>query len=111
MTTDPTQLTDRQFAVLQCIYRLTASGNPPTFRDLMRELSVTSPNGVQCHLDSLERKGWLYIDGDGTGYRRSRGIRLKGMQMKPTFTFDAAGERLRAAIETAGNLEPVEAHG
>lgn len=29
----------------------------PTIRELMKYLGVTSPNGVKCHLDALERKG------------------------------------------------------
>jgi repressor LexA len=31
----------------------------PTIREIAREFSFRSPQGVIAHLDALERKGWI----------------------------------------------------
>lgn len=45
-------------------------GRPPTLRELMERLGLSSLNAVNDHLKALERKGWI-VRGDGT----SRGMR------------------------------------
>ncbi len=45
-------------------------GLPPTIREIMAELKVAYPRGVQRHLEALEKKGYLHRDS------RSRGITL-----------------------------------
>jgi len=37
-------------------------GRPPTIRELMEPLNVTSLRGVTVHLDALHRKGFLTRD-------------------------------------------------
>lgn len=57
-TTARPPLTDRQRELLDFIRqhsRLAA----PTVREMARAFGIASPNGVQCHLIALERKGYL----------------------------------------------------
>ena len=65
-------LTDRQLAVLDFI-EATASkrGYPPTVREIGSHFDIASPNGVMCHLQALEKKGWIARERN-----RSRAIRL-----------------------------------
>lgn len=52
---DRTQLTDRQAEILEAIQR-----NPRTsFKELMEEFGINSPNGIMCHVRALEKKGFI----------------------------------------------------
>lgn len=54
------ELTDRQSTVLRFIERsLTATGYPPTLREIGTQLGISSTNGVNDHLKALMRKGYL----------------------------------------------------
>lgn len=56
----PAKLTDRQSKVLEVIRNYCAeNGYPPSIRELMPVLGVSSLRGVTIHLDALERKGWI----------------------------------------------------
>lgn len=51
-------LTPRQKQILSFIDDyLTMWGTPPTFREIGAEFGIVSPNGVECHLRALEKKG------------------------------------------------------
>lgn len=50
---------------------LSASGRPPTVREIGEHLGIRSPNGVACHLESLERHGHIQRIP-----RTSRGIKV-----------------------------------
>ncbi len=66
-TTDPTP---RQLKVLTFMRRyLLENGIPATLREIMVAIDVHSPNGVNCHLQSLRRKGLIR----SAGYGKSRG--------------------------------------
>jgi len=57
-----TPLTARQAEILACMYRHEAdTGRPPTYREIMADTGITSPNGVRCHVKALERKGYLRV--------------------------------------------------
>jgi SOS-response transcriptional repressor LexA len=57
-----TDLTDSQREMLEAIRKFWfAHSYSPTFRDLMRELRMTSPNGVTSVLRTLRRKGLITI--------------------------------------------------
>jgi repressor LexA len=56
--TEPRPLTDRQREVLDFI-KANIGFYGPTVREIAAALSITSPNGVVCHLDALQRKGWI----------------------------------------------------
>jgi SOS-response transcriptional repressor LexA len=67
-------LTDRQREVLDFVRDFIAQHEfGPTVRDCMHGLNIRSPNGIVCHLKSLQRKG--YIDRSGG---KARGLRLLG---------------------------------
>lgn len=54
------QVTPRQREVLEFIAAFTQrNGYPPSVRDIAAGLGIESPNGVECHLAALERKGLL----------------------------------------------------
>lgn len=70
---NPRMLTARQTEVLEAIRRLTREQRrPPTYRELMSVLGISSPNGMAGNLRALERKGFLRRGERGT----SRGILL-----------------------------------
>lgn len=69
-----TALTERQQEILDVIANHTRKyGYPPTIRDIGARTGITSSNGVNDHLQALERKG--YIERDRYA---ARGIRLVG---------------------------------
>ena len=67
----PSDLTDRQSEIFAFIRHRIQTGNAPTVREIGARFAIRSPNGVQDHLRTLEKKG--YIIRDPT---ISRGIRL-----------------------------------
>lgn len=53
-------LTDRQREVLVYIRAyIDDEGYPPTIRDMCRFFGIASANGMVCHLDALECKGYI----------------------------------------------------
>jgi len=57
-TTEPRPLTDRQREVLDFI-KANRVFYGPTVREIAAALSISSPNGVVCHLDALQKKGYI----------------------------------------------------
>lgn len=54
------QLTDRQKNVYEFIRdKICNRGYGPTVREIGAEFSISSPNGVMCHLKALEKKGLI----------------------------------------------------
>lgn len=51
--------TVRQQRILSFIRDRTERGLCPSFREIMAEFGIKSPNGVVCHLTALEKKGLL----------------------------------------------------
>ena len=42
--------------------KILARGYGPTIREIAQAFGFLSPNGVMCHLQALERKGWITRD-------------------------------------------------
>ena len=60
MTITAEELTDRQQRVLQFIEaQIKKNGYPPTIREIGKHLGIKSTNGVNDHLNALERKGYV----------------------------------------------------
>ena len=59
-------LTDQQAKVLAWITANIALYSP-TVREIAAEFGFKSPNGVECHLRALERKGYLKRHGTARG--------------------------------------------
>ncbi|MNB92898.1 LexA repressor [compost metagenome] len=58
-------LTKRQDAALQAIIRLSeAQGYPPTVREIMIEINLTSSSAAKGLLDKLEEKGYIKRQGN-----------------------------------------------
>ena len=54
------KLTKRQHQVLDFIcQRLLARKPPPSVRELMADMDITSTNGIRIHLKALENKGYI----------------------------------------------------
>ncbi len=59
-TPDPASLTERQRLVLTFIEaHIRQHGFPPTIREIGRHLAIKSTNGVNDHLNALQKKGFL----------------------------------------------------
>ncbi|MDA8098391.1 MAG: transcriptional repressor LexA [Nitrospiraceae bacterium] len=85
-----TEITARQQAVYDFIREATsANGMPPTMREIGERFGIASTNGVERHLQALERRG-LITRSRG----RSRGIAISG----------AAGKRQVAAVPLLGRV-------
>src|SRR3954451_1584054 len=57
---DEETLTDRQQRVLAYIEaQIKKNGYPPTIREIGRHLGIKSTNGVNDHLNALQRKGYI----------------------------------------------------
>lgn len=52
-------LTERQEEVFVFILACWRSGWIPTYREIAAEVGITSPSGVICHLEALEKKGCI----------------------------------------------------
>jgi repressor LexA len=58
--TAPEPITDAARRVYDAIVdHIDAKGFAPTVRELCGILDIASPNGVECHLKTLERRGWI----------------------------------------------------
>ena len=54
------QLTPRQVDIYRFIVTfMNESGYPPTVREIGKQFEIASPNGVMCHLNALQKKGWI----------------------------------------------------
>jgi repressor LexA len=64
MSDDVDELTDRQQRVLNFIEtQIKKNGYPPTIREIGRHLGIRSTNGVNDHLNALQRKGYIKRQG------------------------------------------------
>lgn len=67
----PRPLTARQSEIIDFIRdHIRRRGYAPSVREIGREVGITSPNGVMCHLKALRKKG-LIREQDGHGIARS----------------------------------------
>jgi len=64
---------DRQLEVYEFIRQEISAGCPPTVREICEHIGVRSPHGVTCHLNALERFGFIERPNS-----LSRNIRLTG---------------------------------
>lgn len=85
-------LTDRQHQVLDFVERfIEGRGYPPTLREIGLHMGIRSTNGVNDHLDCIERKGYVVREP-----HKSRGIRvLNSIRPKQCCAQARADERAR----------------
>ena len=83
-------LTPRQRDVLEVIERaLARDGYPPTRAEIAAALGFRSANAAQEHLQALQRKGLIAIDGSHRGIRLLRPSRAKRVPPKTEASNDA----------------------
>lgn len=57
---DRLERTERQRVMYDFIVSfIEQHGYAPTVREIARAFRIKSPNGVKCHLNALQRKGWI----------------------------------------------------
>ena len=79
MTATLQPLTDRQREVLDFIRTyIVWNGYSPAVRDIGAYFSIGSPNGVECHLKALEKRGYITRAKGG----QARSIRLTGTEKR-----------------------------
>ena len=88
------QLTERQSDILRYIMRFIEDfGYPPTYREIGVNFDLENINSVTCHLDCIEKKG--YIARDGKGGSRAiavlKGVDNKGVRLR-FYTEDTEGK-------------------
>jgi repressor LexA len=87
---DPSTLTDRQKLVLSFIEdHIREHGFPPTIREIGRHLGIKSTNGVNDHLNALQKKGFLTRE-EG----KSRTLQLTAVDDDLDATNDDEDERM-----------------
>jgi repressor LexA len=104
-------LTDKQQAIYKYIRKhIEEKGYPPAIRDICNEFSISSPNGVMCHLKALQKKGFINRVTKDTNKQRAqaRGITIPGVSVGgfslPLRGVVAAGRAIEA-VETDDRLE------
>lgn len=98
-------LTPRQRDVLEVIERaLSRDGYPPTRAEIAAALGFRSANAAQEHLQALQRKGLIAIDGSHRGIRLLRPSRPKRAQPKAEASNDALDLSLVGRV-AAGALD------
>ena len=76
-------LTERQAQILQFIIdSIREEGRPPTIAEIGLKFSIASTNGVNDHLQSLERKGYI------TREQKARGIHVNRMAAQGLYQSD-----------------------
>lgn len=57
---DDSDLTTRQREIYLFIReKVAGEGRPPTVREMCARFGINSPNGIMCHLNALEKKGYI----------------------------------------------------
>jgi SOS-response transcriptional repressor LexA len=96
-------LTDRQRQCLDFIIDgVRDRALPPTLREIGAHMGISSTNGVICHLDALQRKGYIRIK----GHLSSRAITVLRWPDGETFSLRPASaevsDQFPARLATAG---------
>ena len=79
---DPAVLTPKQLRIYNYIRKhIEGKGFPPAIRDICDEFSISSPNGVMCHLKALEKKGFIdrVTKHNNKQRAQARGITIPGV--------------------------------
>lgn len=110
-------LTPKQQAIYNFIRKtIEMKGFPPAIRDICDEFSISSPNGVMCHLKALQKKGYIHRveKRDNQQKAQARGITIPGVSAGgfslPLVGIVAAGKAIEAT-ELDDRLEMRELFG
>lgn len=95
-------LTDKQQKIYHFIRKhIESKGFPPAIRDICDAFSISSPNGVMCHLKALEKKGYINrVTKKDNEKAQARGITIPGVSAGglsfPLLGVVAAGKAIEA---------------
>jgi hypothetical protein len=108
---DTAVLTPKQELIYNFIRKhIEGKGFPPSIRDICEEFSISSPNGVMCHLKALEKKGFIdrVTKHNNKQRAQARGITIPGVSAGgfslPLRGVVAAGRAIEA-MDTDDRLE------
>lgn len=92
MSADRPGLTAAQARILGMFEDAYATRRPaPTIRNIRDEIGVSSPNGVVCHIKSLEKKGWIVRPPIGSCLSRYIRLTPKAIaHIDPSYLLDVA---------------------
>jgi repressor LexA len=118
MTDQRAPLTKKQQAIyLFIVKHIETKGFPPAIRDICTEFSISSPNGVMCHLKALESKGYINRVQKHKNNKRAqaRGITIPGVTSGgfslPLVGVVAAGRAIEVTEQDDARLEMRELFG
>lgn len=63
---------------------------PPSVREIGKQFGITSPNGVNCHINQLIHKGYVARE-----YNRSRALRIVDSEPKGVPLYEMNDDRLK----------------
>lgn len=102
---DRVPLTTKQQAIYVYICKhIQEKGFPPAIRDICDAFSISSPNGVMCHLKALQSKGYInrIQKGENSLKAQARGITIPGV------TSGGFSLPLKGVIAAGAAIESVE---
>ncbi len=101
-----TPLTARQREVLEIIqHNVQKSNIVPSLRELSAAMGISSINGVRCHLDALERKGYIQRN-----IHSSRSITLLTGTQKERREIPILGRISDCRLTIVSGSEPIKLH-
>ena len=106
-----TTLTPKQQQIYNYIRKhIEGKGYPPAIRDICDAFSISSPNGVMCHLKALEKKGHILRVTKNKNKQRAqaRGITIPGVSAGGFSQPLRGGVAAARAIEAAAIDERLE---
>lgn len=110
------ELTERQQAILVYLGEtIRQRGFPPSIREISAHFGISSTQGVQRHLEALEKKGYIERDsrarsirltGEGVGGQAPATLSPDAVRMIPLLGQVAAGQPI-AAVENVEDEVPI----
>lgn len=110
------ELTERQQSILEFLGEtIRERGFPPSIREISAHFGITSTQGVQRHLEALEKKGYIERDsrarsirltGAGVGGQTPTTLSADAIRMVPLLGQVAAGQPI-AAVENIEEEVPI----
>ncbi len=107
-------LTNKQYAIVECIYQaIQSNGYPPTVREIGSQVGLASTSTVHGHLSRLEKAGYLTRDASKTRAIELTELALQALDIQPKeipmLGRVAAGAPI-LAVEDASDYYPVPTH-
>ncbi|MBG9983268.1 transcriptional repressor LexA [Aerococcaceae bacterium DSM 111020] len=107
-------LTNKQYAIVECIYQaIQSNGYPPTVREIGSQVGLASTSTVHGHLSRLEKAGYIIKDPSKTRALELTDLALQALDIQPKqipmLGRVAAGAPI-LAVEDASDFYPIPSH-